>query len=207
LDDVQRHNQEFNLLGRPEQFSWDDKKAGFQVLMAKLTGDTMYRNAVEAYTTWVSTQAPKTPKGMVYLDQWGSLRHAANVAFISLLAADLGINAQANRDFAKQQIDYALGDSGRSFVVGFGVNPPVKPHHRSSSCPNRPAVCDYNSGFNNPGPNPQTLFGALVGGPGINDDYEDRRDDYQKNEVATDYNAGFQGALAGLQQLKVRGQL
>jgi len=42
----------------------------------------------------------------------------------------------------------------------------------------------------------------LVGGPGINDDYVDDRNDYVKNEVATDYNAGFQGALAALQQLR-----
>ena len=27
-----------------------------------------------------------------------------------------------------------LGDTGRSFVVGFGNNPPVQPHHRGSSC-------------------------------------------------------------------------
>ena len=30
----------------------------------------------------------------------------------------------------KSQIDYILGDSGRSFVVGFGENPPKNPHHR-----------------------------------------------------------------------------
>ena len=44
----------------------------------------------------------------------------------------------------------------------------------------------------------QVLEGALVGGPGQWDDYDDRRDDYVKNEVANDYNAGFQGALAGM---------
>jgi hypothetical protein len=53
-----------------------------------------------------------------------------------------------------------------------------------------PCTWDY---FNNPGPNPQTLYGALVGGPGSSDDYVDARNDYIKNEVATDYNAGFTG--------------
>ena len=47
------------------------------------------------------------------------------------------------------------------------------------------------------GDNPNLLYGALVGGPDENDDYEDDREDYVHNEVATDYNAGFQGALAG----------
>ena len=41
------------------------------------------------------------------------------------------------------------------------------------------------------------VVGALVGGPGYNDDYVDDRKDYKKNEVAVDYDAGFQGALAG----------
>ena len=32
---------------------------------------------------------------------------------------------------SKRQIDYALDDCGRSYVVGFGTNPLVRPHHRS----------------------------------------------------------------------------
>lgn len=38
----------------------------------------------------------------------------------------------------------------------------------------------------------------MVGGPGRNDDYQDNRQDYVKNEVACDYNAGFHSANAGL---------
>ena len=62
-----------------------------------------------------------------------------------------------------------------------------------SSCPTTTTQCD----INNPGPNPNLLKGALVGGPDGNDNYDDRRGDYVKNEVACDYNAGFQSALAG----------
>ena len=40
--------------------------------------------------------------------------------------------------------------------------------------------------------------GALVGGPNDKDEYEDRRNNYQQSEVALDYNAGFQGLMAGL---------
>ena len=43
-------------------------------------------------------------------------------------------------NFAAGQINYMLGDSGRSYVVGFGNNPPKKPHHRASSCPAVPEV-------------------------------------------------------------------
>jgi len=52
----------------------------------------------------------------------------------------------------------------------------------------------------NSGPNPQTLTGALVGGPDKSDMYTDKRDDYVHNEVAMDYNAGFQTAVAALAQ-------
>ena len=58
-----------------------------------------------------------------------------------------------------------------------------------------PETCNWDA-FNSPNPNPQELTGALVGGPDINDNYNDERDDFVTNEVATDYNAGFQGALA-----------
>jgi hypothetical protein len=34
------------------------------------------------------------------------------------------------RKWAKSQIGYALGDTGRSFVVGYGVSPPTHPSHR-----------------------------------------------------------------------------
>ena len=46
--------------------------------------------------------------------------------------------------------------------------------------------------------NPMTLYGALVGGPDQWDNYNDDRNDYVANEVACDYNAGFQSALAAL---------
>ena len=64
------------------------------------------------------------------------------------------------------------------------------------SCPDRPENCDW-SNYNYNGPNPQVLQGALVGGPDASDNYVDKRSDYQMNEVACDYNAGFQSALAG----------
>ena len=66
-----------------------------------------------------------------------------------------------------------------------------------SSCPLHPAPCGWNE-YNSGGPNPQVLHGALIGSPDENDDYDDRRNDYVKNEVATDYNAAFQSTLAGM---------
>ena len=65
-----------------------------------------------------------------------------------------------------------------------------------SSCPMSPAPCS-SFNMNMQAPNPHVLYGALVGGPGRNDDYQDKRSNYVNNEVACDYNAGFQTAVAG----------
>jgi len=204
LADAQQHFQSFGLQQRASEFSWDGKHAGAQTLLYQLTGDATYSAPVTQFCDWLISGAPRTPQGQLFLQQWGSLRHAANAAFICLQAAEAGLSPVTYRQLAKEQIHLMLGDQGRSFVVGFGNNPPERPHHRSSSCPDLPASCDTNE-LNSPAPNPQTLFGALVGGPDANGFYEDKRDDYVKNEVATDYNAGFQGAVAGLMSLYVRG--
>ncbi|KAK8724409.1 hypothetical protein OTU49_011058, partial [Cherax quadricarinatus] len=201
LDRAKGHVSEFNLLGTPSQFGWDDKKAGVQALLVLLDGSSEYTNALNQFLNFVRNQAPYTPEGLVFLDAWGSNRHAANVAFIALYAAKLGIDAGTNQQWARGQIGQLLGDNSRyqSFVVGFGVNPPTRPHHRSSSCPDRPADCS--NGLTNSGPNPQTLWGALVGGPAQDGSYNDDRQDYQHNEVACDYNAAYTGALAALVEL------
>ncbi|CAG2117030.1 unnamed protein product, partial [Medioppia subpectinata] len=163
--EVIKHFKEFSgQLDRPGGFGWDDKSAGAHVLLAQLVGDKKYKTYVQQYCDWAVHKAPRTPKGLAFMGEWGSLRSVSNVAFICLQAAKLGINEEVYRKFAESQIGYILGDTGRSFMVGVGVNPPSHEHHRPSSCPNPPVVCD-NYAFNNPGPNPQTLTGALVGGP------------------------------------------
>lgn len=144
-----------------------------------------------------------TPKGLAYSGTWGSLRHVGNALFLMKAyvngAKNLPTSVKSSIDCTvKKQLGYILGDTGHSFVVGYGTNPPARPHHRASSCPPLGVPCTWDY-FNNPGPNPHALYGALVGGPGSSDDYVDSRNDYTKNEVATDYNAGFTGALAAAQ--------
>ncbi|KAJ6633841.1 Endoglucanase E-4 [Pseudolycoriella hygida] len=195
--DYTRFWTEFGLNYRPTEMSWDQKLPAAQILLAAVDGSPQYTNAAREFCDWYVYSAPRTPLGLVFFSMWGSLRMSANAAYVCLQAANAGINVEVYRTFAKSQIDYILGDTGRSFVVGFGVNPPLNPHHRASSCPDLPAVCDWNA-FNSPDANPQTLFGALVGGPDINDVYVDDRADYVGNEVALDYNAAFQSAVAAL---------
>jgi len=101
-----------------------------QVLLAQVTGDQKYIASAQAFCDFVVHDVQRTPLGLVYMSQWGSLRHASNVAFICLNLAETGVKTEEYRQFAKQQINYILGDTGRSYVVGNGVNPPEKPHHR-----------------------------------------------------------------------------
>ncbi|RXG50783.1 Endoglucanase 1 [Armadillidium vulgare] len=203
-DKASQYVDEYGLLsndaGWVHNFDWDNKNAGIMALGAEIGGDSKYNSALADYATFIRNNSPRTPQGMLYISQWGPLRHASNVAFILFRAASLGIDVDANRALAQQQVDYALGSTGKSFVVGFGNNPPQRPHHRSSSCPDEPEVCDWNA-YNSPDPNPQVLYGAVVGGPDQNDQYTDSRDDYVHNEVACDYNAAFTGAVAAAVEL------
>jgi len=180
LDDAKQQWDDHYMGWTSHQFGWDIKLPGAQILLARLDGaaNPEYVTAVEKFCEWMQNNATVSPKGLIWLGEWGSLRSIATVIFALMEAADDGITPEANRRIAKQQMEYILGSTGRSFVVGFGINPPMRPHHGASSCPTRPEQCSQNIAANSLDPNPQVLYGALVGGPGVKDDYEDVRTDY-----------------------------
>ncbi len=180
---------------------WDDVHIGAAVMLAKLTGEKTYMDAVQKHLDFWSCgtsdgqRITYTPKGLAWLDQWGSLRYATTTAFVATVYSRWegcpSDKVSTYWDFAVSQANYALGSSGRSYVVGFGENPPEHPHHRTSQA----SYCDN---MNEPGTARHTLYGALVGGPDASDGYSDSVSDYTKNEVACDYNAGFTGLLAAM---------
>jgi hypothetical protein len=181
--------------------AWDDKSYGVYILLAKLTGKAQYHSDAQRYLDYWTTgyngsHIPYSPGGLAWLDQWGSLRYAANTAYLALYYSDFLTDTarkQRYHDFGVSQINYALGSNpmNRSFVIGFGNNPPKNPHHRT-------AHGSWSDNINEPTNSRHVLYGALVGGPSLNDGYSDDRSNYTNNEVATDYNAGFTGALARL---------
>ncbi|PTL84294.1 glycoside hydrolase [Vitiosangium sp. GDMCC 1.1324] len=181
--------------------SWDGKQYGAQLLLARLTGKDVYKASVERnldfWTTGFNGERVRySPGGLAWLDTWGSLRYAANESFLAFvyaddIAASDPSRATRYRDFASRQIRYMLGENPRSssYVVGFGVNAPRNPHHRT-------AHGSWADSISSPAQSRHILYGALVGGPDAADAYSDDRSNYTNNEVATDYNAGFTGALA-----------
>lgn len=70
---------------------------------------------------------------------------------------------------------------GRSYVTGLGVNPPMLPHDRRSAA----------DGIKAPWP------GYLVGGGHTATDWVDTQEDYSRNEIAINWQAGLVYALAG----------
>jgi len=183
--------------GHSWTLSWDDKSYACYVLLADLDGGSEYLADAERWLDYWTIgyngqQVSYTPGGLAWLDEWGSLRYAANTAFCSFVYADR-VNDPAGRysSFAQKQIEYMLGSNpqSQSYVCGFGQSPPSNPHHRN-------AHGSTSNDINSPTNNLHVLYGALVGGPGIDDAYVDDRTDFQRNEVAMDYNAAFTGALA-----------
>lgn len=178
---------------------WDDCHYGAMILLAIITGKEEYHQYAQMHLDWWTPQGYNgksvsyTPGGLAHLDSWGPLRYAMNAAFLALVYSD-SINDTALKqkyyNFAKSQIDYALGSNPlkRSYVVGFGTNPPERPHHRTAhgTWLDKRDIPDYHR---------HVLYGALVGGPTKSDTYKDDIEDYVLNEVATDYNAGFVGVL------------
>lgn len=180
---------------------WDDVHIGTAVLLAKATGNEKYTKVVEKHLDYWTTGTDNgekityTPKGLAWLDQWGSLRYATTTAFVAAVYSSWDKCPEKKKntywDFAVSQADYALGSTGRSFLIGFGEDYPKHPHHRT-------AQGSFTNNMNDPADSMHTLYGALVGGPDSSDNYTDEVSNYTTNEVACDYNAGFTGLLAKL---------
>ncbi|CAI9094170.1 OLC1v1029863C3 [Oldenlandia corymbosa var. corymbosa] len=146
------------------EFSWDNKFAGVQTLMAKefLAGNmnlSNYKTDADAFVCAMmpgsgSSQIKTTPGGLLYSRESSNIQYVTGAAMILLyysntLAASRSGSAQKVQcgykcftpaeitAFAKSQIDYILGDNPlkMSYMVGFGKRFPMQLHHRGASIP------------------------------------------------------------------------
>lgn len=184
--------------------NWSNKEYGTAILIAQEDPNydtTSLKNWLDSWAINGFSNLTYTNGGLAFLSGWGSLRYSANTAFLAGIYDDTIQENENYANFAKSQIDYILGDNPRqsSYLIGFGDTYSQNPHHRSSYLNGNPNYNGTNgwSLFNDNVSNHNTLIGGLVGGPkSANDfDYADVVYDYQGNEVALDYNAGFTGAL------------
>ncbi|MDQ1287116.1 MAG: endoglucanase [Actinomycetota bacterium] len=208
--------------------SWDTKWGGvFSVLDPIVTADTQLpakvRKDVHFWDKWQveywshtprddksdTTYLATSPGGFAYLNGWGSARYNT-AAQLEALAYRKHFpddpSSAAFTDWAMGQMNYIMGDNplSRSFIVGFGSDVPgvgdlVGGTAKAARHPHHAAA--HGSTTNNqddPAENAHTLWGGLVGGPGMKDEHVDIVSDYVYNEVAVDYNAAMVGALAGL---------
>lgn len=172
---------------------WDDVSQGGILLYAQNTGDEKYAARVKKHLDYLNNECEKVNGKLIYMANWGCARYAETCAFITAVACDTvlkGTDTSAYEKLYETQINYVLGDNptGQSFVVGYGDKPAHNAHHRT-------AHCSWKNDIYLPDNNRHILYGALVGGPDQDGGYEDDRNNYINNEVATDYNAGFTAIL------------
>eukprot|EP00126_Sphaerothecum_destruens_P007458 Sdes_comp19862_c0_seq1m12123 len=150
-----------------------------------------------------------TPGGLAFFsnDGYGNTRYAMNTAWLSYTLASYLESQKRDaddvsmfREWADSQLEYVLGNNPEKVSLVVGLDAPAGwpkyLHHRESSCPNQPTVCD-SSYLNSTNPNPQILYGALVGGPDVHDQFlKYTRADFRQNEPAMDYNAGITNVFA-----------
>ncbi|KAJ0029911.1 hypothetical protein Pint_13656 [Pistacia integerrima] len=177
--------------------------------------------------SFICSNLPGSPYHQVYMSPGGMLhlRDGANTQYVTSAALLFSVYSDAlarhNQKvkcgdkqfdsnqvlaFAKQQIDYILGKNpeGRSYMVGFGKNPPTQAHHRGASIPktiiNSDVGCSTSFAywFNKDAPNPNELTGAILGGPNRYDQFSDKRWNSSNTEPCTYVNSAVVGVLAKL---------
>ncbi|XP_074586713.1 endoglucanase 23-like [Curcuma longa] len=164
-----------------------------------------------------SSHIQYTPGGLIYKPGGSNMQHVTSISFLLLTYAkyltkssqtvncgSVQVAPASLQLQAKRQIDYLLGDNpmNMSYMVGYGDKYPKRIHHRGSSLPSvsaHPQLISCKDGsdyYKSPEPNVNRHIGAVVGGPGEDDVYEDNRVDFRKSEPTTYINAPLVGALA-----------
>lgn len=189
---------------------WNDVWGGVMCILAEANDRDNFVNEYKAYTgkeyedinfwgqvgktvdVWMTQY--NTPGGYAFLNEWGSARYNTAAQLMALVYDKHNGKISKYGEWAKGQMEYLMGDNplGRSYIVGYNENSVKYPHHRASSGLTM---------AEDPREQRYVLYGALVGGPGANDEHNDTTADWVFNEVTIDYNAAFVGACAGLYDL------
>ncbi|CAN6909068.1 unnamed protein product [Brassica oleracea] len=180
-----------------------------------------YKESAEAVMCGLIPDSPtatssRTDGGLIWVAEWNALQHPVSSAFLATLYSDYMLTSGVDklscgdtsfkpsdlRKFARSQADYMLGKNPEtmSYLVGYGDKYPEFVHHRGASIPG-----DANTGckdgfkwLNSDEPNPNVAYGALVGGPFLNETFIDARNNSMQNEPSTYNSALVVGLLSSL---------
>ncbi|KAH7437981.1 hypothetical protein KP509_05G099500 [Ceratopteris richardii] len=161
------HNSLDNC-GQSAEFSWDNKFAGFSVLLSEMLfkGVESLKSARWRAEYFVCANIPgnslaqvaRTPGGLIYLRPGANTQYSSGAAFLigvyrtyllqsnqtmSVTCGDKTYSTTDLLNFVKGQVNYILGQNPRnmSYMVGFGSSYPLQVHHRGASinCTSSPA--------------------------------------------------------------------
>ena len=106
---------------------WDDVHIGAALLLARITGDKAYKDEIQKHLDFWSCgtsdgkKITYSPKGLAWLDQWGSLRYATTTAYVAAVYSRWdgcpSDKVSVYWDFAVSQANYALGSSLREGLM------------------------------------------------------------------------------------------
>ncbi|EAZ00403.1 hypothetical protein OsI_22418 [Oryza sativa Indica Group] len=153
------------VLGASEainEFGWDNKHAGINVLISKevLMGKDEYFQSFRVNAdNFICTLLPGisnhpqiqySPGGLLFKVGNSNMQHVTSLSFLLLAYSNYLSHANVRvpcgtssaspvqlRRVAKRQVDYILGDNPlrMSYMVGYGSRYPLRIHHRGSSLP------------------------------------------------------------------------
>uniref|UniRef100_A0A5B7A7W8 Endoglucanase n=3 Tax=Davidia involucrata TaxID=16924 RepID=A0A5B7A7W8_DAVIN len=158
------------------EFSWDNKFAGAQTLLAKefLGGKKnlgKFKSDADSFICALmprssSSQIQTTPGGLLFTRDSSNLQYATSASMVLLVYSKIlkaahivGVqcgsvlfSTSQIRAFAKSQVDYILGNNPMkmSYMVGFGSKYPTQLHHRGASIPSitvHPERVSCNDGY------------------------------------------------------------
>lgn len=135
------NGNDFANFGSPTWFSWDNKLAGTQVLLSRVSffgaKDTSnseslqkYRKTAEAVMCGLLPKSPsatksRTDNGLIWVSEWNALQHPVASSFLAVLYSDYMLTSRTAtlscsgdsfgpsdlRKFALSQADYVLGNN------------------------------------------------------------------------------------------------
>ncbi|KAF3775790.1 Endoglucanase 16 [Nymphaea thermarum] len=155
-----KYIQDQGITASVDEFSWDLKYAGVQVLLSSLyfAGEKSlgtYKSQADNFVCSVLPDSPYSkislsPGGLIHIRDGANTQYVTSTAYLLSVYSDIltkygqsvdcgGRTFQASdlMAFAKGQIDYLLGNNpkGMSYMVGFGEKSPQQAHHRGASVP------------------------------------------------------------------------